>query len=179
MQTVGIIPSPGVAHGHVKKIVPQIKQLLTERIDYRQWHFEIKVDLMIGSAKDVHENVDKASQIKDQHECDYVICLTDLPSISDNKVVVSDFNSDKQVAMLSLPALGFIDLRRKLINTMTSLIEQLYYETSKEKNAPHPLVRVKSVEPEEDATSKQRYVNVLFIMSWLHCTCESTLGKHL
>lgn len=153
--------------------------MLTERIDYNQWHFKIKVDLMIGSAEDVHESVDKASQIKGQHEWDYVICLTDLPSISDSKVVVSDFNSDKQVAMLSLPALGFIDLRRKLINTMTSLIEQLYYETSKEKNAPHPLVRVKSVEPEEDATSKQRYVNVLFIMSWLHCTCESTLGKHL
>ena len=52
-----------------------------------------------------------------EHQWDYVVCLTDLPSISDNKVVVSDFNSDKHVAMLSLPSLGFIDLKRKLVKT--------------------------------------------------------------
>ena len=61
-------------------------------------------------------------------------CLPDrFASISDNKVVVSDFNSDKHVAMLSLPSLGFIDLKRKLVKTMTSLIEQLYYNQPKDK----------------------------------------------
>lgn len=122
---------------------------------------------MIGSAEDVHESVEKAAQIKEEHQWDYVVCLTDLPSISDNKVVVSDFNSDKHVAMLSLPSLGFIDLKRKLVKTMTSLIEQLYYNQPKDKNAPHPFVRVKAVEPDEDATSKQRYINILFIISWI------------
>ena len=85
------------------------------------------------SAEDVHESVEKAAQIKEEHQWDYVVCLTDLPSISDNKVVVSDFNSDKHVAMLSLPSLGFIDLKRKLVKTMTSLIEQLYYNQPKDK----------------------------------------------
>ncbi|MCG2159578.1 5,10-methylene-tetrahydrofolate dehydrogenase [Staphylococcus epidermidis] len=167
MLTVGIIPSPGIAHQHVKKIIPNVKQLLSKRTKHSQWNFDIKVDLMIGSAEDVHESVEKAAQIKEEHQWDYVVCLTDLPSISDNKVVVSDFNSDKHVAMLSLPSLGFIDLKRKLVKTMTSLIEQLYYNQPKDKNAPHPFVRVKAVEPDEDATSKQRYINILFIISWI------------
>ena len=115
MQTVGIIPSPGIAHQHAKKIIPNVKQLLSKRTKHSQWNFDIKVDLMIGSAEDVHESVEKAAQIKEEHQWDYVVCLTDLPSISDNKVVVSDFNSDKHVAMLLLPSLGFIDLKRKLV----------------------------------------------------------------
>ena len=65
MHTVGIIPSPGVAHEHAKKIIPRVKKLLTERIDGdNHWNFDIKVDLMIGSAEDVHESVDKAAKLK-------------------------------------------------------------------------------------------------------------------
>ena len=65
MYTVGLVPSPGVAHEHVTKIIPKIKQLLTQRInDDSQWNFEVKEDLIIGSAEDVHESVDKAEQIK-------------------------------------------------------------------------------------------------------------------
>ena len=48
-------------------------------------------------------------KMKDKHDWDFVVCITDLPSISGNKVVISDFNNDKQVAMLSLPSLGWID----------------------------------------------------------------------
>ncbi|MDU1111113.1 MAG: 5,10-methylene-tetrahydrofolate dehydrogenase, partial [Staphylococcus epidermidis] len=50
MQTVGIIPSPGIAHQHAKKIIPNVKQLLSKRTKHSQWNFDIKVDLMIGSA---------------------------------------------------------------------------------------------------------------------------------
>lgn len=168
MHTVGIIPSPGVAHHHAKRIIPKVKKLLTERIEGdSHWNFDIKVDLMIGSAEDVHESVDKAAQLKDDHHWDYVICLTDLPSISDNKVVISDYNNDKQVAMLSLPSLGFMGLNSKLVKTVTSLIEQLYYEDPKSKNAPHRFVRMKSVEPNEDESEKRRYINTLFIISWI------------
>ena len=41
------------------------KKLLTERIEGdSHWNFDIKVDLMIGSAEDVHESVDKAAQLR-------------------------------------------------------------------------------------------------------------------
>ena len=81
--------------------------------------------------------------------------------------MISDYNNDKQVAMLSLPSLGFMSLNSKLVKTVTSLIEQLYYEDPKSKNAPHPFVRMKSVEPNEDESEKRRYINTLFIISWI------------
>lgn len=64
MQTVGIIPSPGIAHQHAKKIIPNVKQLLSKRTKHSQWNFDIKVDLMIGSAEDVHESVEKQHKLK-------------------------------------------------------------------------------------------------------------------
>ena len=63
MLTVGIIPSPGIAHQHVK-IIPNVKQLLSKRTKHSQWNFDIKVDLMIGSAEDVHESVEKQHKLK-------------------------------------------------------------------------------------------------------------------
>lgn len=99
MYTVGLVPSPGVAHEHVTKIIPKIKQLLTQRInDDSQWNFEVKEDLIIGSAEDVHESVDKAEQIKNEKHWDFAICVTDLPSISGKRLslVISIMKSKLQ-----------------------------------------------------------------------------------
>lgn len=175
MYTVGLVPSPGVAHEHVTKIIPKIKQLLTQRInDDSQWNFDVKEDLIIGSAEDVHESVDKAEQIKNEKHWDFAICVTDLPSISGKKVVVSDFNNEKQVAMLSLPSLGAIDLKRKLISSITTMIEQLYYNEPLSKTSTHPFIHLKSVEPEEDESPKRRYINPFMIIGWIQLICGLT-----
>lgn len=166
--TIGLVPSPGVAHKLVDNAIPKIQQHLHERIsDVDKWHFESKVDLLIGSAEDVHESIDKAAELKEEYDWDFVICITDLPSISGNKVVISDFNSEKQVSMLSLPALGWINLERKLVKSMTALVEQLYHNNTKERPKVHPLIKPKAVDPREDESSKRRYINRYFILGWL------------
>ena len=45
MYTVGLVPSPGVAHEHVTKIIPKIKQLLTEmfKIALNRYHLAFLV----------------------------------------------------------------------------------------------------------------------------------------
>ena len=142
--TIGLVPSPGVAHKLVDNAIPKIQRHLHERIsDVDKWHFESKVDLLIGSLEDVHESIDKVAELKEEYDWDFVICITDLPSISGNKVVISDFNSEKQVSMLSLPALGWINLERKLVKSMTTLVEQLYHNNTKERPKVHPLIKPK------------------------------------
>lgn len=168
MHKVGIVASPGTAEYHAKRSINKIKSKLNERIkDDNDWEFEIQVDLMTGTAEDMHESLDKVTEFKENNDWDFVICLTDLPSISGRRVVVSDFNNDEQIAMLSLPSLGWIDLKRKLISSITAMIEQLYYDQSKSKVNVHPLVHVKAVQPSESDRPKQRYINSLFILSWI------------
>lgn len=168
MYTIGLVPSPGVARKHVDHAIPKIQDLLQQRIDSNiEWKFDIKVDLLIGSAEDVHESIDKAAELKKKHEWDFVVCITDLPSISGKKVVISDFDNEQQVAMVSMPSLGWFNLKHKLVNSITSLIEQLYYD----KPNPHPkismLIRPKGVEPSEDNSTKQRYINPFLVLGWI------------
>ena len=50
--TIGLVPSPGVAHKLVDNAIPKIQRHLHERIsDVDKWHFESKVDLLIGSLR--------------------------------------------------------------------------------------------------------------------------------
>lgn len=83
------------------------------------------------------------------------------------KVVISDFDNEQQVAMVSMPSLGWFNLKHKLVNSITSLIEQLYYD----KPNPHPkismLIRPKGVEPSEDNSTKQRYINPFLVLGWI------------
>ena len=51
--------------------------------------------------------------------------------------------------MLSLPALGWINLERKLVKSMTALVEQLYHNNTKERPKVHPLIKPKAVDPRE------------------------------
>lgn len=168
MYTIGLVPSPGVARKHVDRAIPKIQALLQQHIDSNtEWHFETKVDLLIGSAEDVHESIDKAIELKKQYEWDFVVCITDLPSISGNKVVISDFDNEQQVAMLSMPSLGWVNLERKLVKSITSLIEQLYYNKPKSHPNVSLFIRPKAVEPSEDDSTKQRYINPFIVLGWI------------
>ncbi|MCJ1667182.1 5,10-methylene-tetrahydrofolate dehydrogenase [Staphylococcus sp. NRL 16/872] len=168
MYTIGLVPSPGVARKHVDCAIPKIQGLLQQRINSNvDWKFETKVDLLIGSAEDVYASIDKAAELKKQNEWDFVVCITDLPSISGNKVVISDFDSEQQIAMISMPSLGWFNFERKLVNSITSLIEQLYYDKPKSHPKFSLFIRPKAVEPSEDDSTKQRYINPFLILGWI------------
>ena len=47
--TIGLVPSPGVAHKLVDNAIPKIQHLHERISDVDKWHFESKVDLLIGS----------------------------------------------------------------------------------------------------------------------------------
>lgn len=185
MYQIGIVPSPGIAHEFIKKVIPKVQKLLNQRLEQQTtWQFDIKVDLMIGSAEDTTQSLDKLADLKETHEWDFALGLIDLPNISDHKIVVSDFNNKQQAAYISLPALGGFDVKHKLTNAMTSVIEQLYYNQPKQTLNIHPLIRTKAVKFSEgnenaDKEDKQddeqrdynrhehRYVNTVFILAWI------------
>ena len=49
--TIGLVPSPGVAHKLVDNAIPKIQHLHERISDVDKWHFESKVDLLIGSLR--------------------------------------------------------------------------------------------------------------------------------
>lgn len=72
---------------------------------------------MVGTAEHMDKTMDIISNMKKQKEWDIAICITDLPSISDNKVVLSDIHTEKKTALLSLPALGMWNVKTSYVTS--------------------------------------------------------------
>ncbi len=110
--TVGLIPAPRMPRALVEKIIADLPKLAGEFIDNDcNWKFECEESILTSSSEYINETINRMVNIKERNKWDYVIGITDLPSLSNNKVVVSEFDSHKSVSLLSLPALGFLILR--------------------------------------------------------------------
>lgn len=106
--TVGLVPAPGMPRTLIEKIIDELPELTEKYIDADCiFKFELEVSPLASSAEYINETIHRMAKIKKKNDWDYVIGITDLPSLSENRVVVSEFDSQKSVSLISLPALGF------------------------------------------------------------------------
>lgn len=172
--TVGLIPAPGVSRTLIEKIIDELPELTEKYIDADCiFKFELEVSLLASSAEYINETIHRMAKIKKKNDWDYVIGITDLPSLSDNRVVVSEFDSQKSASLLSLPALGFFFVKRKLRKMVTHHLEYLYkYNedstsfSSSELSSP-TVMNISRETPPEDNESTNRYIIKSYIIGWL------------
>ncbi|MBI5974453.1 5,10-methylene-tetrahydrofolate dehydrogenase [Staphylococcus canis] len=170
MYSIGIVPAPGVCERDVRQVVPRLKQWLSAHVDsHTDWHIEVVVDLVIESAEDMHASIDRADRIKQHHNWDMVICVTDLPSISGRRVVISDYDVKRKLSMISLPSLGAFRTQTKLLRSLQLMFQRLYEPQVERRSNMRisPLLQTKKVEPDEETSQKVRLVNALWLLSWI------------
>ena len=172
--TVGLIPAPGMPKKLVEKIIDELPELTGKYIDADcLFKFELEVSPLASSAEYINETIHRMAKIKKKNDWDYVIGITDLPSLSENRVVVSEFDSQKSVSLISLPALGFFSVKRKLRRMVTHHLEYLYkYNedsmsfSSRELSSP-TVMNISRETPIEDNESTNRYIIKSYIIGWL------------
>lgn len=175
--TVGLIPSPDLPKKIVQTIVEELKKDLREHVDQQtDWQIEIRVNSFIGAAEYVNEGVDRAVSMKEELGWDYAICITDLPSISNYKVVIADVSTNRGAALISLPSFGAFPLKKRIRKALTYIIELLYknderdqeQKTEAQMNWRFLLSKVEQVTPkEEDESTDSRYVINSYVFGWL------------
>lgn len=172
--TVGLIPAPGMPRTLIDKIIEDLPQLAEESVagDYN-WKFEYEESILTSSSEYINETIHRMVKIKEKNEWDYVIGITDLPSLSDHRVVVSEFDSHKSVSLLSLPALGFFFLKRKLKRMVIHHLEYLYrYNKDSEsfdssKLSTPTVMNISPETPIEKNESTNRYIIRSHVIGWL------------
>ncbi|CEA01718.1 hypothetical protein BN1048_01466 [Jeotgalicoccus saudimassiliensis] len=172
--TVGLIPAPGMPRTLIEKIIDELPELTEKYIDADCiFKFELEVSPLASSAEYINETIHRMAKIKKKNDWDYVIGITDLPSLSENRVVVSEFDSQKSVSLISLPALGFFSVKRKLRRMVTHHMEYLYkYNedsmsfSSRELSSP-TVMNISRETPIEDNESTNRYIIKSYIIGWL------------
>lgn len=173
---IGLIPSPDLPAKIVSKIMTHLKKDLYTHVDATiDWQFDIKVDPLIGAAENVNEYVEKAEGMLEKNGWDYAICITDLPSFSEHKVVVANVSTKRGAALISLPAFGAFPLKKRIRKAVTFITELFWLNQDKQEEEEivtrmrwnFLFTKVKRVIPEEDMHTNVRFILQSKVIGWL------------
>src|SRR5215218_726723 len=125
--TLGLIPAPDIPEKIAKEIAEELPELLAKRVDATvSWEVPVVVDPLTGSGREAPELLDVCRERMLSDGWDLAICLTDLPVYSGGQLVVADVSGQREVAGLSLPALGAMRLLPRVRELTLQLATELY-----------------------------------------------------
>ncbi|CAM4333624.1 CopD family protein [Lacicoccus alkaliphilus] len=175
---VGVVSAPGLPEKLLGDIMESIKDLAGPSIDENiDWDINFKTDPLASSAEYILDMFDRLEDFKENNEWDMAIAITDLPSISNNKVVISEFAYDRKVSLMSVPAIGVVRQKKKLETLLTHHMETLYHtysEADTESVQPDFLNRISEVKAIEEEDDRKRYILKSTLGGWLRLTAGMT-----
>lgn len=114
---------PAALADHLRTVLP--KELDERGSTGRSWRVDVVQDPFESMYPDYRNLVDKARQHVHGTRWDISVCITDLPTRRGQDVVVATVDEQDMVAVVSLPALGGLFLRRKLRALVVAIVEHL------------------------------------------------------
>jgi hypothetical protein len=128
---LGLIASRGVAADFANRLAEEMPAVLAERIsDDVVWEIPIRTDdLATDAGAGGIELIDRAREVMLREGWDLAVCLTDLPLRIGRHPVVADVSATHGVGLVSLPALGAVQQRRRARDALTSLVLGLLGES--------------------------------------------------
>jgi hypothetical protein len=125
---VGVVNAPTISAELVAKLVDDIRGELEARFPDVRWEFQLVDDGLVEPPAEDGEIVGAARQLLLARDWDLVVVLTDLPLRVVRRPVVAHASPMHRVAVLSVPALGTLAVRRRLRNAVLRLLGALLGE---------------------------------------------------
>jgi hypothetical protein len=125
---VGVVNAPAISDELTTGLVDDIRAELEARFPDVGWAFQLLDDGLVEPPADDGEIVGAARQLLLTRAWDLVVVLTDLPLMVVRRPVVAHASPMYGVAVLSVPALGTLAVRRRLRDAVLRLIGALLGE---------------------------------------------------
>ncbi|WP_280275089.1 hypothetical protein [Nocardia wallacei] len=123
---VGILADPDLPARLARDLGHALPGVLANRVDDRvTWRTEVVDDPFEAMYPDYDRLVDKAHERVRTTEWDLALCVTDLPLRGPRGFVMATVDIDSRVALVSLPALGGLRLRRRLTDLAAALTARM------------------------------------------------------
>jgi hypothetical protein len=119
---VGLLASPGPASELTESLLPEIADRLPERLPGVRWRLEFVSDRLVDPPTDLSAIISAARRMLLDRGWHLAVCVTDLPLQTARRPVIAHVSTTHGVAVLSMPALGPISVRKRTADSVVRLI---------------------------------------------------------
>jgi hypothetical protein len=119
---VGLLASPGPASELTESLLPEIAGRLPERLPGVRWRLEFVSDRLVEPPTDLSAIISAGRRMLLDRGWNLAVCVTDLPLQTARRPVIAHVSTTHGVAVLSMPALGPVSVRKRAADTIVRLI---------------------------------------------------------
>src|SRR5580692_11931809 len=119
---VGLLASPGAASELTESLLPEIADRLPEQLPGVRWRIEFVSDRLVQPPTDLSELIAAGRRMLLDRGWHLAVCVTDLPLQTARRPVIAHVSATHGVAVLSMPALGPVSVRKRTAETIVRLV---------------------------------------------------------
>lgn len=119
---VGLLASPGLAAELTESLLAEITDRLNSQLHGVRWRVEFVSDRLVQPPTDLSELISAGRRMLLQRGWHLAVCVTDLPLQTARRPVVAHISTTHGVAVLSMPALGPVSLRRRTADAIVRVL---------------------------------------------------------
>jgi hypothetical protein len=128
--TLGLLAAPGVAEELAAQLAEDLPAALAERVSAEiDWEIPVVTDELAAHGSQGTALIDAARERMLREGWDLAVVLTDLPLRIGRRPVLADASATHGVAVISLPAFGAVQMRRRARDAVVRLIDGLVGES--------------------------------------------------
>ncbi|HET6186064.1 MAG TPA: hypothetical protein VFE59_03585 [Trebonia sp.] len=120
--TVGLLASPGPASELTESLVSEIAERLAEQLPGVRWRVEFVSDRLVEPPTDLSALISAGRRMLLDRGWELAVCVTDLPLQTARRPIIAHVSATHGVAVLSLPALGPVAVRRRAAEAIVRLV---------------------------------------------------------
>ena len=127
---LGLLAAPGRPTEVAEALAEDLPGLLADRVtDAVSWRVPVRTDPALADMSQGVEAIDLARARLLREGWDMAVCITDAPLRIGRRPVVADASATHGVALISLPALGAVQTRRRARDAVIRLVDGLVGES--------------------------------------------------
>jgi hypothetical protein len=119
---VGLLASPGPASELAESLLPETAERLANQLPGARWSVEFVSDRLVEPPTLLSELISAGRRMLLDRGWQLVVCITDLPLRTARRPVIAHVSATHGVAVLSMPALGPVAVRKRAVETIVRLV---------------------------------------------------------
>src|ERR1700729_2414824 len=136
---VGLLASPGPASELTESLLPEIADRLAVQLPGARWKVEFVSDRLVEPPTVLSELISAGRRMLLDRGWQLVVCVTDLPLQTARRPVIAHVSATHGVAVLSMPALGPVAVRKRAAETIVRLVGQILGDLAPTADVTEPL----------------------------------------